>query len=410
MQRSSTLPNPHRKPVTSLFCCVALLVVCTTASTAFAQPAPQTFRHPGVLNSQAELDAIRKRVAVAAADDPVFAGYVHTMTTRFADETYRPQSAARLKRGDAKPDDSLNRLRTSGLTAYTLALKWAATGDTSARDAAIRIVNAWAEVVVACEPDTPKAADASWALLPWCAAGELLERGKVAGQGSGWPADRASRLKSMIRLLSDASRPLFDPRLAATGNQASAALGGMAAGVYLDDGNLYAEARNYLLKQMPRLLTKAGYGNEIYLDPWQGTAGLAAIVQAAEVGRQQGDVSLFHAEYDGQDEPRILVSLKWYADPLRGMAVDVPPMGGPKYQPRPWRFVAAANTARTTGGWEIGLNYYKFIEKRPGLDELEDAVKKTYRPSDQQTTTSVQSDSLTHGELYKPGAILPVAR
>lgn len=385
-------------------------IILAIASAAVAQPAPQTFRHPGVLISQAELDAIRKRVAAAGADDPVFAGFVHTMTTRFGDDTFKPQPAARLKRGDAKPDDSLSRLRTSGLTAYTLALKWAATGDASARDAAIRTVDAWAEVVVACEPDTPKSADASWALLPWCAAGELLERGKFDGQGSGWPADRASRLKSMVRVLSTASRPLFDPRLAPTSSQASAALGGMAAGVYLDDANLYAEARNFLLKQMPKLLTKAGYGNEIYLDPWQGTAGLAAIVQAAEVGRQQGDLSLFQAKYDGQDEPRVLVSLKWYADPLRGVAVDVPPMGGPRYQPRPWRFVAAANTARTTGGWEIGLNFYKYIEHRPGLDEYEDAVKKTYRPSEQQTTTSVQSDSLTHGELYKPGSIVPLAK
>ena len=363
-----------------------------------AEPAPTTFVHPGVLTSQAELDVIRKHVAAANPGDPIYAGYQSLLKTRFVDTGHVPKPAARLKRGDGKPD-SPSRMRESAMTAYSLTLKWAAAGDAAARDKAQSIMSAWADVYEGSDGDINRFLDASWVLAPWCAAGELMLHANIDGQTAGWEAARVAKFKAMVRNLSDVSRPIFDPKYAPGNWQTSASLGGMMAGIFLDEPTLYTEGRDYQLKNMPRVLTKAGYCNEIFRDPWHGIVSLTGLMQAAEVGRHQGDLSLFHAKYDGQSEPRLLVCLKWYADPLRGKGVAVPPMGGPKWKTKPWTFTAGGNAARSTGAWEIGLNFYKNVEPATGLDEYEDAVKTAYRPSGQDNALFIESDSMTHGDL-----------
>jgi hypothetical protein len=369
-----------------------------------AQDAPRSFTHPGILTSQAELDVIQKRIAAADAKDTTYAGYMSTMQTKFADLQYTPQPAARIKRGDHKPKDGPSRMRESAMTAYTLTLKWAATGDTAARDKAQAIMAAWADVYEGSDGDINRFLDTSWVLAPWCAAGELMLYAKVDGQTSHWEPTKVAIFEAMIHKLSETSQGIFDPKYAPGNWQTSASLAAMATGVFLDDPKLYAEGRDYQLKNIPKVLLKPGYCNEIFRDPWHGMVSLTGILQAAEVGRHQGDLALFHAKYDGQTDPRILVCLRWYANPLRGIPVDVPPMGGPKWKPKAWQFTAGGNAARSTGGWEMGLNFYKYIEPSADLDQFEDAVLKAYRPSGQDNALFIESDSMTQGDLYKPGS------
>jgi hypothetical protein len=361
---------------------------------------PDSFVHPGVLTSQAELDVIQKRVAAADPRDTAYAGYVSTMKTRFAKIDFVPQPMARIRRGDRKPQDGPVLMRESAMTAYTLTLKWAATGDRSACEKAQTIMSAWADVYEGSDGDINRFLDTSWVLAPWCAAGELMLHAKVKGETSHWAPEKSAAFKSMIRKLSDTSKQIFDPKYAPGNWQTSASLAAMAAGVFLDDRELYTQGRDYQLKNMPKVLLKAGYCNEIFRDPWHGMVSLTGLLQAAEVGRHQGDLSLFHVKYDGQSAPRLLICLRWYANPLRGIPVDVPPMGGPKWKPKPWQFTAGGNAARSTGGWEIGLNFYKNIERATGLNEFEDAVIKAYRPSGQDNALFIESDSMTQGDLY----------
>jgi hypothetical protein len=371
---------------------IAPLCSCVVAC---AQEVSQPFRHPGVLTSQAELDVLQKRVAAADSKDTTYAGYVSTMQTRFASLDYQPQPSARIKRGDRKPKDGPSQMRDSAMTAYTLTLKWAITGDAAARDKAQSIMAAWADVYEGSDGDINRFLDASWVLAPWSAAGELMLYAKVDGKTSEWAPEKVKSFQSMIRKLSDTSVGIFDPKYAPGNWQTSASLAAMAAGVFLDDPKLYTRGRDYQLKNIPKVILKAGYCNEIFRDPWHGMVSLTGLLQAAEVGRHQGDLSLFNAKYDGQTDPRLLVSLRWYADPLRGIPVDVPPMGGPKWKPNPWQFTAGGNAARSTGGWEIGLNFYKYIEPSTDLKQYEDAVLKSYRPSGQDNALFIESDTLT---------------
>jgi hypothetical protein len=387
-------------------CCALLADVCSgqTMSSPQFPPAPESFTHPGVLSSQAELDLIQKRIAAADPKDTTYAGYLSTMKTRYANLDYEPKPTARIERGDRKPVDGPRSMREAAMTAYTLTLKWAATGDPDACRKAQSIMAAWADTYEGSGGDINRFLDASWVLAPWCAAGELQQYAKYGGEGAEWPSEQVAKFKSMVRKLSDTSKQIFDPKYAPGNWQTSASLAAMAAGVFLDDAQLYRQGRDYQLKNIPRVLLKPGYANEIFRDPWHGMVSVTGLLEAAEVGRHQGDLSLFHAKYDGQSDPRLLVSLRWYANPLRGIPVDVPPMGGPKWKPRPWQFTAGGNAARSTGGWEIGLNFYKYIEPSPDLDQFEDAVIKSYRPSGQDNALFIESDSMTQGDLYKPGS------
>lgn len=380
---------------------LALLIVsCLAGLGCTAKAADTPFAHPGVLTSQAELDVIQTRVANANPDDPIYAGYLSTMKTKFADMNFVPIPVARPKRHDRKPIDSTVLERDSAMVAYTLTLKWVATGDVAARDKALSIMDAWADVFETHEGDVNRYLDSSWVTPVWCAAGELMRYGKVNGQTAPWPAERVEKFKTMIRHLNDQSSTIITQPFNPVSNWGtSAMLADMAAGVFLDDPKIYNRGRDALLKYMPQIIKKEGYCNEVYRDPWHGTVALPGMIQAAEVGRHQDDLSIYHAKYDGQSEPRLLISLRWYADPLRGIPVLLPPMKG---KPEPWEFNGRAATARSTGGFEIALNFYNWIEPAPNLEQFRDAVLKSYRPSGQDNSLFIESDSMTHGDLYDP--------
>lgn len=68
----------------------------------------------------------------------------------------------------------------------------------------------------------------------------------------------------------------------------------------------------------------------------------------------------------------------------------------------------AVNSSRNTGGFEIAPNFYEWIEPSSNLADFRDAALKTYRPSEQDNGLFIQSDTLTHGDLYKPGQPIKV--
>ena len=382
---------------------VAIAAVLTIAAPGRSQT---PFVHPGLLSGAEDLAAIQKRVAAHDPTDPIVAGYDSTMGTRFADVDFMPKPHARPQRikgpkvpgEDGPPVDQ----RNSAMTAYTLALKWAVVGDAKARDKAIAIMNAWSAVYEDQEGDENRFLDTSWATMPWCSAAELIRYAKIDGKIADWPADQVEQFKGMIRKMNAESSQIIVKPFNPTSNWGSSAmLADMAAGVFLDDRAVYTRGRDAMLKYMPGIIKKDGYCNEVFRDPWHGIVALTGTIQAAEVGRHQGDLSIYHAKFDGQDKPRLLVSIKWYADPLRGKGVDLPPMGGEKWKPKPWTF-NADHTSKNTGGFEIALNFYQFVEPSPGLVEFCDAVLKTYRPSGQDNALFIESDTLTHGDLNAP--------
>ena len=151
---------------------------------------------------------------------------------------------------------------------------------------------------------------------------------------------------------------------------------------------------------MPEIIKKEGWCNEIFRDSWHGGVALTGTIEAAKVGRHQNDLSIYQAKYDGQTEPRIVVALRWYANPLRGILSEpLPAMGGGSlHKDAGWRY-DARGASRSTGGFEMALNYYTRIDHQPGLEGFKDMVLRFYRPSGQNNSLFLTSDTLTHGEL-----------
>ena len=371
---------------------------------ATAAGTPTTFAHPGLYTSAAEVAALQRRVAAGDAADPVVQGWRSTMATRFADVAYEPHPVAVVRRGKdyASKTDPPAMEREAAMTAYTLALRWAIGGDTAARDKAIAIMDAWSGVFEDHAGDENTYLDCSWVTPPWCAAAELVRYAKVGGRTADWPADRVERFRTMVRKLNAQSSKIITRPFNSHSNWGtSSMLADEAAGVFLDDSAVYARGRDALLKAMPFVLLKGGWCNEVFRDSWHGTVALSAVIQAADVAAHQGDLSIYHARYDGQADPRLVVCLKWYGQALRGVPMPLPPMGGAKWKPQPWVY-HGGHASRNTGSFEVALDFYTHVEPTPGLEGFGQMVLDTYRPSGQDNGIYIESDTLTSGGLHDP--------
>lgn len=362
------------------------------------------FTHPGIFSSQNELETIRRRLAAHAPNDPMVTGWQSVMTSRYADLNYRPEPVAIVTRADKSPTPVHE--RDSAMVAYVMALRWVLAGDEAARAKAVSVMNAWADVFQDHEGDVNTHLDAAWVVTVWSAAGELMRHGRYQGRAANWPTDQVEKFSTMIRRLeAQSSHILTDAQWKGhTGNwDSSAMLGDMAAGVFLDDRAMYERGRNMVLEFMPRMLHQEGWPSEVFRDPWHCGVTLTGIIEAAEIARHQGnDTSLYEARYDGQNDPRIVVSLHWDANPLRGIPSGPLPAFniGPAYLHKTagWQYDAKGAT-RNTGAFEMALNYYARIAHRPDLDDLKDVVLHYYRPSGQDNSLYITSDSLTHADL-----------
>ncbi len=361
-------------------------------------PAPAStaaFVHPGIFSSQTELETIRRRLASHRSDDPMTAGWQSVMTSRFADVEYQPAPVAIVTRKDKSPTP-VNE-RDSAMVAYVLALRWALTGEEEPRARSVAIMDAWADVFQDHQGDESTYLDSAWVVTVWSAAGEIMRHAKYQGRASGWPPAKIDKFSTMIRALeAQSSHIITRPFNPGSNWGMSAMLGDMAAGVFLDDRAMYDQGRNAVLKYMPNVIKKEGWCNEIYRDAWHGGVALTAAIEAGEIGRHQGDLSVYHAKYDGQADPRIVVALRWYANPLRGIPAG--PLPAMPNKAAGWMY-DAKNTTRNTGAFEMALNFYTRIEHVTGLDDFKDMTLHFYRPSGQDNSIYITSDSLTHADL-----------
>ena len=388
----------------------AVLCLAATHRAAAQGEAPVAvthFAHPGLFTGSDELHVLQRRVAAADPADAVYQGWRSVLASKFSNLNFVPQPMPIVQRLKRKTDDPPVLERDSAMVAYTLALRWAIGGDATARDKSIAIMDAWADVFQDHAGDENTYLDSSWVTPVWCGAGELIRYAEVRGRRADWPAARVERFAGMIRKLNaQSSRIITRPFNPNSNWGSSSMLADMAAGVFLDDPAVYTRGRDALLQRMPHILLKPGYASEVFRDSWHGTVAFTAIQQAAELARHQNDLSIYHAKYDGQDEPRLVVSMKWYGTALRGIPIDLPPMGGRQWKPKPWVY-DGAHSSKNTGGFEMSLNFYTYLEPTAGLDGFRAAVLQTYRPSGQDNSIYIESDSLTHGDLSRPGPPRP---
>ena len=381
---------------------------CLITAIFFAASTPlllsQAFSHPGIYSSQAELDAIRTRLAQNYASDAMVQGYARlTSTSRPnstyspADSNYTPEPSSVITRAGNSPVPAQEREDASA--AYTQAVIWLAKGSSAARDKAIQIMMAWANLNPTRGTDQGDTLDAAWVCSEWAATGELMEYATYNGEGSGWLSSDITTFKTFVANTATKATGVYSINPDSNWG-VSGVLAEMAAGVFTDNRSLYNDGLARLPAIRSDVITSSGATNEISRDPWHGTISITGLIQGAEVARHQGDQSLYLAKRSASDaDPAIVLALRWNANPLQGIAQTLP--DGTTYNAvvRSLTGPNSNGTAEQSGGWEMAMNYYTYVHPTINLQNFRNMVLTQYRSSNQPDPIWLSSDTLTHGDL-----------
>ena len=124
------------------------LFVLTVVLSGFyaSQTSVRAFDHPSALHTQADFDRMKAKVQAGA--HPWIDSYNILINNSFAQSNYMPGAQGTLQRGNGGgaclPSDNYWYAYWDTAAAYQLALRWKITGDNNYANAAINILNAWA--------------------------------------------------------------------------------------------------------------------------------------------------------------------------------------------------------------------------------------------------------------------------
>jgi hypothetical protein len=295
-----------------LFALTAVLSV--TPTTAEPDQAPQkAFVHPGILHTRADLERIKKNVAVGA--EPWKGGFA-----KLRDD---PQSSAEWTvRGsfdhvtrEAGKNLHNDELARDGNAAYQNALMWANTGEEAHARKAVAILNAWSGTLKTIDGHDKELA-ASLYGFKYVNAAEILRY-----TYDGWKKEDIARFESLCR---NAIYPVIkDFATFANGNWDTGCIKTMMAmGVFLNDRAMFDRAVDYYRNGSGNgrlthyIINETGQCQESGRDQQHVQLGIAHLAEAAEIGWNQG-LDLYAA-----DDNRLLKGFEYTAKYCLGE--DVP--------------------------------------------------------------------------------------
>ena len=154
--------------------------------------APSTFKHPGVLVDQAQLDFIKSKVAANA--EPWKSAYNAMLSDPLASRTRTPSPRATVECGPTStPNLGCSDERQDALAAYANALAWYISGTSSYAQKAISYMNAWASKIKA-HTNSNAPLQTGWAGAPWARAAEIIRY-----TNAGWAASDVTAFENMLR-------------------------------------------------------------------------------------------------------------------------------------------------------------------------------------------------------------------
>lgn len=384
-----------------------LVLAGLVAAIRAAEPAP--FLHPGVLNSRAQLEAVREHVQAKA--EPWASAFAKMSAHRLASLDYTATPREVVECGPySKPDLGCNDERRDAGAAYTHALVWVLTKNEAHARKAIELMNAWSAVVKS-HTGHNAPLQASWSASLWPRAAELIRH-----TYSGWAAEDIVRFSAMLR---HAYLPIIrEGRPNYNGNWELSMIEAMiGCAVFLDDRALFDDAIAMWRKRTPAYFylkedgelpvppplgkkeAKAdlikywyeqatfvdGLGQETCRDLGHLQMGLAAMVDTAETALLQG-VDLY-----AEQAKRITTTMEFHAGFLLGDPVPEWLGGG-----KPLKAV------RALPAWEIAYNHY---HGRRGLKlpRSEELIRTQVRTRPAGVDIFMAWETLTHAGLGNTG-------
>jgi hypothetical protein len=390
-----------------------------TTAPADADP-PRTFTHPGLLNSQDELDDVRAHITTAISN-----ASADINTDSLASWTYDDdaRSVVKVSHGSTGTDDSKAVWRADSQAALANALRWVGQGDNRNANHARDILTNWANTLIRIEGYTPNDPDdaaqvnleAAWRTPLYALAAETIY---YHDDGVSWNTDNRRKFQAFLKYMALTAKGVLYKR----NNQgASGALALMAAGVFLNDTDMYNQglaAAQYLTK---RLIYSQGMIDEaIYRDCVHAQYTLLALGDSAEIEYHQGSTSLYSLT-NGASKPQLVQAGEFLAHLFlggpfptfcskgtvskRGAIFD----GQCYWYPEDYRGEHKNKSCAIDAiysGYEVLYNHYRWREglscgpdpsPDSSMSELEAFVRS--RRSDGSNTYAPGYSTLTHGDL-----------
>ncbi len=257
---------------------VHTVLLCNTAGARV--PA---FSHPGLLHSQTDLQ--RMRTGVMEQTVPIYEGYIVFKKSPFSNYDYRmkgPLPMVGRNPGVGQPDYD-----SDANAAYQNALMWVITGDKRYAQTAIRIIDAWSDVL---KTVTGKDAVLMAGLGPFkmVNAAEIIRY-----SNAGWPEDAAKRTEKHFRQVIYPVLAEFAPF--ANGNWDAAALKTvMAIGIFCNDREIFEKAIRYYVNGWGNgslihyIINDAGQVQETGRDQAHTQLGIGMLAECCEMAWHQG--------------------------------------------------------------------------------------------------------------------------
>jgi regulation of enolase protein 1 (concanavalin A-like superfamily) len=286
--------------------------------------AETNFAHPGGWVTAEDITLVRSKLA--ASEQP-WVKAKNSLLASGPKADYQPQPVPVVTRevGGTSPDGTDMKLRSDASNAYTLMIKWVATGDIGYADAAIRIIDGWSAALVEIKGFDDRLAAAIY-------GNKMAQAAELAAYAvPDWP--NKPRAQAMFRnvfysLIKDGAKANW-------GTTAMACIISMS--VFLDDQAMFDQAVTAFKAGFPNLrhyagvteyIDETGENAESGRDQGHSQSGVAHLVETAVVAYNQG-INLF-----AYGNNRLLLGMEYLAKYNLGYDVPYHPfiiIDGPLY-------------------------------------------------------------------------------
>jgi fibronectin type 3 domain-containing protein/regulation of enolase protein 1 (concanavalin A-like superfamily) len=249
--------------------CILLLLAAVFSSSVFAQ----TFVHPGALNSQADFDRIKAKVA--AGEWPWYDSYLTLCNDGLSSLGWWWGPVAQITRGGGG-GNNFARSQKDAIAIYCLALRYRISGDTRYADKAIEGMDRWSSTMTA-GPNGD-----NWGLAAGLCGYEFAVAGETLRGYPGWSQTSINSYKSFLGLFANSNINFLNiASLSSRSNWLTDNTASLAAcGVFCDNTAWFNQAINYY---------KFGHTNgQAHI--WAWFMHPMGIIQMEESGRDQAHV------------------------------------------------------------------------------------------------------------------------
>ncbi|KAF2791003.1 secreted protein [Melanomma pulvis-pyrius CBS 109.77] len=220
-----------------LFVSLAAVSKCSPVQTR-----QNTFTHPGIFVSKPQLDFVKSKLTSKA--EPWTSAYKAMDSVTWAKTTWAPKPIATVRCEDpGTPEYQLEAgckdERYDALAAYSMALRWALTGDAQFSKKAISIFDAWSGVLkghLSTSAPEQVGLQSGWVGTTWARAAEIIRY-----TNAGWSASSIAAFSTMLRDIYLPQTNLSSVMLEAT----------QGIAIFLDDSTTYSTVMARFKQHVP---------------------------------------------------------------------------------------------------------------------------------------------------------------